>query len=81
LADPCAKAEEQTNTVMAKDNTSRFIKIPPKGLENDVAMSLRRNCKGGEDSMWDPPGDLSRANCQLVEQRCSCGGGAIWGAR
>src|SRR5262249_61338630 len=33
LADPCAKAEEQTNAVTAKDNTSRFIKLPPKGLE------------------------------------------------
>src|SRR5215813_4635822 len=46
LADSCARAEEQTNTVTAKNNTSRFIKFPPKGLENDVAMWLRRNYKG-----------------------------------
>src|SRR5262245_49984973 len=48
LADPCAKAEEQTNAVTAKDNTSRFIELPPNGLEMTCLWSPRRKCKGLE---------------------------------
>src|SRR5262245_41635036 len=46
LADPCAKAEEQTKAITAKDNTSRFIELPPKGLEMTWLRPPRRKCKG-----------------------------------
>src|SRR5215831_8644559 len=62
LADPCADAEEQINAVIAKDNTSRFIELPPKGLEMTWLYRRVENARG-LDSMWVQPGDQNYANC------------------